>query len=97
MIGDSDKRHKRRAKKILTVTKHKVVVDFPSGLLERTEQAASAMAIDRSKLIRSAVEQYLEIRRKESLEQELAAGYQANAMLDRAVCEDFVYADAENI
>jgi metal-responsive CopG/Arc/MetJ family transcriptional regulator len=64
--------------------------------LERTEEAASALAIDRSKLIRSAVERYLEMLRREKIEKELAAGYEANASLDRAVCEDFAHADAEN-
>jgi metal-responsive CopG/Arc/MetJ family transcriptional regulator len=95
--GDMRSRTRKRSGEVATLAKHKVVVNFPRTLLERTEEAASALAIDRSKLIRSAVERYLEMLRREKLEKELAAGYEANASLDRAVCEDFAHADAENI
>lgn len=74
----------------------KVVVEFPGPLLEQTERAAAELATDRSKFIRSAVEYYLEVIRHKQLEQELAAGYAANANLDRELCREFAFVDAES-
>ena len=71
----------------------KVVVDFPALLLRETERAAAEIGASRSKLIRCAVEQYLEAVRRNRLEQELAAGYVANAAVDRGIAEEFSAVD----
>jgi metal-responsive CopG/Arc/MetJ family transcriptional regulator len=75
----------------------KVIVEFPSDLLERAERAASELATNRSRLIRLAVEQFLQGLQRRELERELAEGYRANAALDREICQEFAYVDAENI
>ena len=79
-----------------TATK-KVIVEFPEDLVKRTEVAASKLFTDRSKLIRSAVEEFLSVQLRDELEQSLAAGYVANAELDRKICQEFAYVDSENL
>ena len=75
----------------------RVIVEFPVRLLKRTDQAASQLSTNRSQLIRSAVERFLDALSKEKMEQELAAGYQANAVLDRRISAEFAHVDAENL
>ncbi len=75
----------------------KVIVDFPQDLLKRTETAASKLDTDRSKFIRSAVEEFLNMQCRRELEQRLAEGYSANAAFDRQISQEFVYVDSENI
>ena len=74
----------------------KVIVEFPEDLLKRTEMAASKLSTDRSKFIRSAVEEFLNTQERAELEQRLAAGYLANAELDRRISQEFAYVDSEN-
>lgn len=78
-------------------TRKRVIVEFPITLLRRAEQAATQLSTNRSQLIRSAVERFLEALQKQKLEQELAAGYRANAALDRQICVEFANVDSENI
>ncbi|MGO4879874.1 MAG: hypothetical protein ACLP59_03515 [Bryobacteraceae bacterium] len=73
----------------------KVVIDFPKPLLERTERAAAELAVNRSSLIRSAVEQYIEALHRNRLERDLAEGYAANAELDRKIAAEFSSVDFE--
>ena len=73
----------------------KVVVDFPAPLFAETERVVAEIGTNRSKLIRCAVEQYLETLQRKRLEQELAAGYVANSALDRTIAEEFSAVDYE--
>jgi metal-responsive CopG/Arc/MetJ family transcriptional regulator len=75
----------------------KVIVEFPADLLKRAERAASELATNRSRLIRLAVEQFLQSLQRRELERQLAEGYRANAAMDREICQEFAYVDAENI
>jgi metal-responsive CopG/Arc/MetJ family transcriptional regulator len=75
----------------------KVIVEFPETLLKRTEEAAAKLSTDRSKLIRSAVESYLERQKRTELEAALAEGYREHADLDRQIAEEFAYSDSENL
>jgi metal-responsive CopG/Arc/MetJ family transcriptional regulator len=78
-----------------TAASRKVVVDFPAPLFRETERVVAEIGTSRSKLIRCAVEQYLEALQHQRLEQELAAGYVANSALDRGIAEEFSAADYE--
>jgi len=78
-----------------TAASRKVVVEFPTPLFRETERAAAEIGASRSKLIRCAVEQYLEALQKRRLEQELAAGYVANSALDCRIAEEFSAVDYE--
>ncbi len=91
-----DRMRKRGRKRKPSATR-KVIVEFPSKLLERIDQAAAGLATNRSRLIRLAVEQFLANMQRRELERELAEGYRANAALDRKICEEFAYVDAENV
>jgi metal-responsive CopG/Arc/MetJ family transcriptional regulator len=75
----------------------KVIVEFSETLLKQTEEAASQLSTDRSKLIRSAVESYLERLKKTELEEALAEGYRTHAELDRQIAEEFAPLDNENL
>jgi metal-responsive CopG/Arc/MetJ family transcriptional regulator len=78
-----------------TAASRKVVVDFPAPLFRETERVVAEIGTNRSKLIRCAVEHYLEALQRKRLEQELAAGYMANSALDRRIAEEFSAADYE--
>jgi metal-responsive CopG/Arc/MetJ family transcriptional regulator len=78
-----------------TAASRKVVVDFPAPLFRETERVVAEIGTNRSKLIRCAVEQYLEALQRKRLEQELAAGYVANSALDRRIAEEFSAVDYE--
>jgi metal-responsive CopG/Arc/MetJ family transcriptional regulator len=76
-----------------TAASRRVVVEFPVPLFRETERVAAEIGASRSKLIRCAVEQYLEALQRNKLERELAAGYAANSALDRRIAEEFSAAD----
>jgi metal-responsive CopG/Arc/MetJ family transcriptional regulator len=70
------------------------MIEFPQPLYKRAVEAAEEMLVNRSKLMRLALEGYLEARQKEKLEQQLAEGYAANAELNRAMSEEFAHVDS---
>jgi metal-responsive CopG/Arc/MetJ family transcriptional regulator len=73
----------------------RVVVEFPASLLNRAEDVLPELAINRSELIRNAVEQYLETLQRAKLERELAEGYIANAAHARFLCQEFANVDTD--
>ena len=94
--GRQTKSGKERRLSTASATK-KVIVEFSETLLKETEQAASRLSTDRSKLIRSAVESYLEHLKKAELERALAEGYRTHGELDRQIAEEFAYSDNETL
>ncbi len=75
----------------------RVVVEFPTPLLDRAEGVLTELSINRSELIRRAVEHYLEVFQQAKLEQELAEGYVANAAQARSLCEEYAYVDGDSV
>lgn len=73
----------------------KVIVELPAGLYAETEKATAQLSINRSALIRSALQEYLDKWRREKLEKELAEGYVANASQARETAEAFSHVDSE--
>ena len=67
---------------------------FESGL-EHMDKAAQELAMNRSQLIRSAVEAFLRQRNRERLERAIAESFQANRDLDRQLAEEFRHVDAD--
>ena len=70
-------------------------MEFPASLLNRAEQIAPG--VNRSDLIRKAVEQFVETAEKERLERELAEGYVANAEQARRSCEELSFLESDFI
>src|ERR1700693_4337681 len=68
-----------RKKTIAMRASRKVIIDFPAALYAQTEAATAALSINRSTLIRSAVEDFLKRVRRDKLAEALAEGYIANA------------------
>jgi len=97
MSGSGSRRGTTGRRRRATRATSKVIVEFPADLLERAERAASELATNRSRLIRLAVEQFLQALQRRELERQLAEGYRANAALDREICREFAYVDAENV
>jgi len=88
----------RKEKRLSTASAtKKVIVEFSETLLKQTEEAASQLSTDRSKLIRSAVESYLARLKKTELEEALAEGYRTHGELDRQIAEEFAHLDNENL
>ena len=75
--------------------RERVLVEFSESLLKRTDEAAKRMGNNRSELIRRAVEKLLEAEEKRRLEEELAAGYAANARMSQELAEEFAFVDRE--
>ncbi len=73
----------------------RVLIEFPSQLLSRAEQAARGLQTNRSELIRNAVEQFLNDMEAKEFERQLAAGYAANADMNRGLAAEFAAADPE--
>jgi hypothetical protein len=73
----------------------KVAIDFPASLFRETEQAAHELSLNRSQLIRSAVEMFLRRRNREKLERAIAESFRANSELDRRLVDEFRYVDAD--
>ena len=71
----------------------RVAVDLPGPLFDRTELVTRELSMNRSELIRIAVEQFVEAVHRTELERDLAEGYQANARRDRAIAEEFSAVD----
>jgi metal-responsive CopG/Arc/MetJ family transcriptional regulator len=93
---------KRRDSLPVTAEKHvttrsvkKVVTDFPMPLFRETERAAHELSMNRSSLIRTAVEAYLQNRRREKLERAIAESFAANVELDRQLVDEFKHVDAD--
>ncbi len=73
----------------------KVIVELPASLYAEAEKATAQLSINRSTLIKSALQEYLDKWRKAELETELAEGYVANASQARETAEAFSYVDSE--
>ena len=73
----------------------KVAVDFPASLFRETEEAARELSMNRSQIIRWAVEMFLRQRDRESLERAIAESFQANRDLDQRLVDEFRYVDAD--
>lgn len=80
-----------------TAAKRKVVIDFPQDLFEEAEKAAGELQINRSSLVRVAVEQFIKDLHRKKLERQLIDGYTANAALSRQTSEEFSFVDSELI
>ncbi len=72
----------------------KVAVDFQASMHEQVETAASELRLNRSAFIRQAVAHYIDELRRRKLEEELAAGYIANAACASRVAEEMMCAEA---
>jgi metal-responsive CopG/Arc/MetJ family transcriptional regulator len=71
------------------VASKKILVEFPSALLEATERVAEEMGTDRSKVIRHAVKMFLQKRGRVRFERELAEAYRMNDEFNRKLTEEF--------
>ena len=67
----------------------KILVEFPTDLLQATERVAHEMGTDRSKVIRYAVKTFLRKRARVRFERELAEAYRVNDELNRKLTEEF--------
>jgi metal-responsive CopG/Arc/MetJ family transcriptional regulator len=83
------------ARQKVTIGKERVLVEFPTLLLKRAEEAAAQLATDRSKFIRSAVEQALAAIERQKVETELAETYAANAVFNLNLSAEFAHVDSE--
>lgn len=76
-------------------TKERLLIEFPSALLERADRVAAKLEKNRSELIRSAVEGMLDEFEKRELDEQLALAYAANGGVNLELLEEFKSADAE--
>ena len=65
------------------------MIEFPSALLKRADEVARSLETSRSGLIRNAVERLVAEVESREFERRLAAGYAANADMNRALAQEF--------
>jgi len=95
MKARTSRRTPKPAKALAHRAGRKVIVELPASLYAETEKATAQLSINRSTLIRSALQEYLDKWRKVELESELAEGYIANASQARQTAEAFSQIDSE--
>lgn len=78
-----------------TATMQRVMITVPPGLWAQVEELAARLNFSRSRLIREALEQYLEMQRRLELRELLTEGYTVHAERDLRICEEFAAADYE--
>lgn len=77
--------------------RERVLIEFPAGLLQQTDQAARALNRNRSELIRSAVEHFLKEMEAKRFEECLAAAYAANSNMNLELSKEFEVVDREGL
>lgn len=70
---------------------------FPHNILEGTKKISKEMNINFSYLVREATKEYIEKVKMEILKKELIEQGKDTAKLNLKICDDFKYADGENI
>ena len=75
--------------------KKKIVVDISGEMFKQTEAVTRELGTTTSDVVRKALHNYLAERSRTKLEQELEAGYLANAETCRSVNDEWAVADAE--
>jgi CopG family transcriptional regulator/antitoxin EndoAI len=73
----------------------RVMFVLPPALLKQVDEVVSRRKINRSRLIRQALEQFLEEQQRLELREQLKEGYLVHAERDRAIAEEFAYSDYE--
>lgn len=87
----------RSQKKGTGQQRERVLIEFPARLLQQTDDAARSLNRNRSEVIRSAVEDFLNGIEAKKLEERLAAAYAANSKMNRDLCEEFEAIDREGL
>ena len=75
--------------------KDRLLIEFPSALIERADQEALRANTSRSQLIRDAVEEHLAAREKARMDAELAEAYAANSGRNLQLLDEFSAVDRE--
>jgi len=73
----------------------KVMIMMPDNLLEETDAEARREKRNRSQVIRTAVQEYLERRKCEELRERMIEGYQVCTQEDAKLMREFAVVDAE--
>ena len=72
-------------------------VCFPNHLLSEAQKITDKLDTNFSSFVRKAMEEYIEKVKMQLLKEELIAQSKDTATLNKKICEDFKYADGENI
>jgi metal-responsive CopG/Arc/MetJ family transcriptional regulator len=73
----------------------RIVIEFPTPLLDAADHAAAQLSVNRSSLIREALRQYVGKLQRQKLEKELAEGYVANAASARVLADELMAAERD--
>lgn len=76
-------------------TMQRIIVTMPPDLLSQVEEAAAKLNFSRSRLIREAVEQFVELQRRQELRELLKEGYLYRAEESRQLAQEFFIAEKE--
>ncbi len=73
----------------------KVMIVMPDELLEETDIEARKESRNRSQVIRTALQEYLERRKRQEVREDMIEGYRVRAQEDLDLMREFEAADAE--
>jgi len=73
----------------------RIVIEFPTPLLDAADHAPAQLSVNRSSLIREALRQYVGKLQRQKLEKELAEGYVANAASARVLADELMAAERD--
>ncbi len=76
-------------------TMQRIIVTMPPDLLSQVEEVATKLNFSRSRLIREAVEQFVEAERRQELRELLKEGYLYRAEESRQLAQEFFIAEKE--
>ncbi len=76
-------------------TMQRIIVTMPPDLLSQVEEVAAKLNYSRSRLIREAVEQFVEAQRRQELRELLKEGYLFRAEESRQLAQEFFVAEKE--
>ena len=87
---------KRKRVRTAAIRTRKVVSDFPIVLCNETDRLAAELKTSRSAIIRTAVEEMLQARRRTRLKTEIDEYFEKNREFERGIMNDFRHVDAES-
>jgi metal-responsive CopG/Arc/MetJ family transcriptional regulator len=76
-------------------TMQRVIITIPPALLTQVEDVAAKLNLSRSRLIREALAQYVEVQRQQELRELLKEGYLFRADESRQLAQEFFAAEQE--
>ncbi|SDN05428.1 transcriptional regulator, CopG family [Dendrosporobacter quercicolus] len=75
----------------------RIMISIPNSLLQEVDGIIAMEKLSRSQFVRDAMRLYIEDRRRKAIRDNMRKGYQEMAIINLALAEEGLYADADYI